>query len=141
MRDIRGVQIQINPVQYNPVRHELRVYRDLSVSIDFSGEPVNPKTVSHPYFSEGFLPLYKSLFANADEVLANVEVKRGGYMIICKASLVDSLKALALWKHQKGYCTPGLYHDEIAPSGSPPTRKSSILSKALMKPGRIRRNT
>jgi len=119
MRDIRGVQIQINPVQYNPVRHELRVYRDLSVSIDFSGEPVNPKTVSHPYFSEGFLPLYKSLFANADEVLANVEVKRGGYMIICKASLVDSLKALALWKHQKGYSARIVPTTEIAPSGSP----------------------
>jgi len=72
MRDVRGVQIQMNPVQYNPVRHELRVYRDLSVSIDFSGEPVNPKTVSHPYVSEGFLPLYKNLFANAEEVLANV---------------------------------------------------------------------
>lgn len=119
MRDIRGVQIQINPVQYNPVRHELRVYRDLSVSIDYSGEPVNPKTVSHPYISEGFLPLYKNLFANAEEVLANVEVKRGGYMIICKASLVDSLKALAMWKHQKGYSARIVPTTEITPSGSP----------------------
>jgi hypothetical protein len=119
MRDVRGVQIQVNPVQYNPVRHELRVYRDLSVSVSYAGEPINPKTVSHPYLSEGFLPLYKTLFANFDQMLSNVEVKRGGYMIICKASLVDSLKALAMWKHQKGYASRIVPTTEILPSGSP----------------------
>jgi hypothetical protein len=119
MRDVRGVQIQVNPVQYNPVRHELRVYRDLSVNINYAGEPTNPKTVSHSYISEGFLPLYKTMFANFEQVLSNVEVKRGGYVIICKAALVDSLKALAMWKHQKGYASRIVPTTEILPSGSP----------------------
>ena len=54
MRDVRGVQISINPVQYNPVRKELRVYRDLAISVSYGGEPVNPKTTRTPYLSEGF---------------------------------------------------------------------------------------
>ena len=103
MRDVRAVQIQLNPVQYNPVRHELRVYRDLSVSLTYGGEVVNPKLTRTNYLSDGFYPIYKATFANFEEFFSNVEIKRGGYMIICKPALADSLKPLAAWKHQKGY--------------------------------------
>ena len=119
MRDVRGVQISINPVQYNPVRKELRVYRDLAISVSYGGEPVNPKTTRTPYLSEGFYPLYKSMFANFDQMFSEAEVKRGGYVIICKASIVDSLKALAMWKHQKGYTTRIVPTSEINSNGSP----------------------
>jgi hypothetical protein len=119
MRDIRGVQVQLNPVQYNPVRHELRVYRDLAVSVSYEGTPINPKTTYRPYLSDGFYPLYKSMFSNFDQLFSTAEVKRGGYVIICKAALAESLKTVAMWKHQKGYTTRIVPTTEIAPSGSP----------------------
>ena len=119
MRDVRGVQIMINPVQYNPVRHQIRVYRDLAVNISYGGEAVNPKLTRTPYLSEGFYPLYKSMFANFDQMFSGAEVRRGGYMIICKPGLVDSLKALAMWKHQKGYTPRIVPTTEIYSSGSP----------------------
>ncbi|HBC45989.1 MAG TPA: hypothetical protein DCZ43_02980 [candidate division Zixibacteria bacterium] len=119
MRDVRAVQIQLNPVQYNPVRHEMRVYRDLTVSLTYGGDVVNPKLTRTSYLSDGFYPIYKATFANFEEIFSNVEVKRGGYMIICKPTLVDSLKALALWKHKKGYSVRIVPTTEIYSSGTP----------------------
>jgi hypothetical protein len=119
MRDVRGVALSINPVQYNPVKKELRVYRDLAISVSYGGVPVNPKTTRTPYLSEGFYPMYKSMFANFDQMFSGAEVKRGGYLIICRPPLVDSLKALAMWKHQKGYTTRIVPTTEINSNGAP----------------------
>jgi hypothetical protein len=119
MRDIRAVQISLNPVQYNPVRRELRIYQDLAVNVSYSGDVINPKVVRHSFISEGFYPLYKSMFANFDEIFSTAEVKRGGYMIIVKPVIADTLKALAEWKHQKGYNSRIVPTTEINSNGSP----------------------
>jgi hypothetical protein len=119
MRDVRGVQVSLQPVQYNPVRRELRVYHDLAVNISYGGEVINPKITRTPNLSEGFYQIYKNTFSNFDEVFATAEVQRGGYMIICKASIADTLKALARWKHQKGYTSRIVPTTEINSNGSP----------------------
>ena len=119
MRDVRAVQIQVNPVQYNPVRRELRIYRDMAVSVSYAGEPINPKLTRTPYLSEGFYPIYKATFSNFDQMFSTADVKRGGYLIICKAALVDSLRALAMWKHQKGYTVRIVPTTEININGNP----------------------
>jgi hypothetical protein len=119
MRDIRGVQISLYPVQYNPVRRQLRVYHDLSVCVTDGGPVINPKTTRRDHLSEGFYPLYKSMFANFEQLYSTEDVQRGGYVIICKPSLADTLKALALWKHKKGYTTRIVRSTEIASSGNP----------------------
>ncbi len=119
MRDVRFVRIALYPAQYNPVQKVLRVYRDISVDISYDGEVINPKTVHHRYLSEGFYPIYKAMFANFDQAMDNVEVKRGGYVIICRPTLVDTVKAVAQWKHQKGYPVRIVPTTEIRPTGSP----------------------
>ncbi|HBC47898.1 MAG TPA: hypothetical protein DCZ43_12690, partial [candidate division Zixibacteria bacterium] len=120
LRDIRFSQISIYPVQYNPARRELKVYHDLQVSVSYDYQHVtNPKTTRSSYLSDGFYPIYKSLFANFEELFSNTPVKRGGYLFICKPALVDSLKALVLWKHQKGYTTRIVPTTEIYSGGNP----------------------
>ncbi len=119
MRDVRGVQVELCPIQFNPVTRELRIYRNLSVNVSYDGEPVNPKMIRRPYLSDGFYQLYKTTFANFDQVFFQAEVKRGGYVIICKAAAADSLKKVAMWKHQKGYTTRIVPTTEINPSGTP----------------------
>ncbi len=120
MRDIRFSQISISPVQYNPARRELRVYHDLSVSVAYDFQHVtNPQTIRRPYLSEAFYPLYKSLFANFDEIFTNTEVKRGGYVILTKPMFVDSLAAFANWKHRKGYTVRIVPTTEINTNGNP----------------------
>ena len=119
MRDVRFAQITLCPAQYNPVQRVLRVYHDLAVAINYDGEVVNPRTIHHRYVSDGFYPIYKAMFANFNDYLANAEVRRGGYVIICKPALVDSVKAVARWKHQKGYYTRIVPTTEINSGGSP----------------------
>jgi hypothetical protein len=125
MRDVRFTQIALYPVQYNPARQELRVYRDLSVSISYDGEIINPKIVRHRYLSDGFYPIYQGLFSNFDQFFGTAQVKRGGYVIIAKRNFADSLRvdsllqAVAMWKHQKGYYTRIVPTTEINSNGSP----------------------
>ena len=103
MRDVRFIQVALYPVQYNPVSKEMRVYRDLSVSISYDGEVVNPKLIRHRYLSDGFYPIYKNMFSYFEEISPTAEVRRGGYRTSAKPMYIDSLKALAEWKHRKGY--------------------------------------
>jgi hypothetical protein len=125
MRDVRLTLLSLYPVQYNPARRELRVYRDLSVSVSYDGEVINPKTTRHRYLSDGFYPIYKSMIPNFEQLLGTVPVRRGGYVIIYKRNLADSLRvdslvqSVAMWKHQKGYTTRLVPTTEINSNGSP----------------------
>jgi hypothetical protein len=125
MRDVRVTSITLQPVQYNPARRELRVYRELSVSVTYDGEVVNPKATRHRYLSEGFYPIYKSMIANFEEMFAGADVRRGGYYMIIKRNNADSLRVdsllqqVALWKHQKGYPVRIVPTTEINSNGSP----------------------
>ena len=120
LRDIRMVQISMYPVQYNPVRKQLKIYRDLSVSISYSGEDAaNTKNIRRPFLSDGFYPLYRALLANFDQFYSTLEVRRGGYLILAKDAFVDSLKGLADWKHRKGYSVHIAPTTEIDPDGNP----------------------
>ena len=123
MRDLRMVQISMYPAQYNPVSRQLKIYRDLSVSVSFTGENViNPKTTHHQYLSDGFYPIYRSLVANFDQFFSTTEVRRGGYLILAKDMFVDTLQALADWKHKKGYTVYIAPTSEIDPNGDNPTK-------------------
>jgi len=120
MRDIRMVQISMCPVQYNPVRRQLKVYRDLNVSVTFDGDnAVNPKTTHRDYISDGFYPIYKSMIANFDQLYSTADIKRGGYLIIAKPMFVDSLSEFANWKRRKGYFVHVAPTTEIYIGGNP----------------------
>jgi len=121
MRDVRLVELALYPVQYNPVRRQLKIYRDLNVRINYTygDNVVNPKTVSRPFISDGFYPIYKALISNFDQVFSSADVQRGGYVIISKATFIDSLNVLANWKHKKGYTVRIVPTTEIAAGGTP----------------------
>jgi len=120
MRDVRMVQVVMYPVQYNPVRRQLKIYRNLSVNLTYDGEEVvNPKTNRRPYISEAFLPIYQSLIPNFEELYSTLEVRRGGMLIIAKDIFRDTLQTFANWKHRKGYYVHIAPTSEIAPGGNP----------------------
>jgi hypothetical protein len=120
MRDVRMVQVVMYPVQYNPVKKQLKIYRDISVNLSYDGENVvNPKTQRHEHISEAFLPLYQSMIPNFDEIYSTLDVRRGGILILAKDLFVDTLEAFANWKHRKGYHVYLAPTSEIAPGGNP----------------------
>jgi len=120
MRDVRMVQVIMYPVQYNPVRRQLKVYRDLHVAVTFDGDNiVNPKTTRFDSISDGFYPIYKSLIANFDQFYSTAEVRRAGILVIAKPMFVDSLKTYANWKRRKGYKVHVAPTTEINSNGNP----------------------
>ncbi len=122
MRDFRFVQVGIQPVQYNPVTKELRVYTSINYELVYQGaDMTNAKTRRDNYISDSFLNIYRTVFDNAEDVLSDYEPRKGGYLIIApnNYSFGDTIGVLADWKHKKGYYTTVVESDEITPSGTP----------------------
>jgi hypothetical protein len=118
MRDVRMVQVVMYPVQYNPAKKQLKVYRNMSVNLTYNGEnAVNPKTRRTAFISEAFLPIYRSTVANFDDLYSTLDVRRGGILIIAKDAIIDTLKALANWKQRKGYHVYLTHTTQIDPGG------------------------
>ncbi|UCC81116.1 MAG: T9SS type A sorting domain-containing protein [Candidatus Zixiibacteriota bacterium] len=123
LRDVRMAQVVMYPVHYNPARKQLKIYRNISVNLSYDGEDVvNPKTHRRGFISEAFLPIYKAILPNFDELYATENVQRGGYLILVKDIFADSLKAFANWKRRKGYHVHIAPTTEIDPSGGTPTQ-------------------
>jgi len=122
MRDFRFVQTIINPIRYNPVTKELRVYTNIDYELVYERtDNRNIKIRRNSFISEAFLPIYQNVFSNADAILSDYQVIRGGYLIIApnNLSFADTIEILARWKHLKGYYTYVCPSDEIYPSGTP----------------------
>jgi uncharacterized repeat protein (TIGR01451 family) len=62
-RDIAVVDLQVNPVQYNPATGELKVYKNIKVQLDYSGGAAVAKTVD-PEFDQ----IYRSNILNYDSL-------------------------------------------------------------------------
>jgi hypothetical protein len=120
-RDLRMIQSVVNPVQYNPVRRELRVYTNIDYRLVYEGTDTRNAKIRHDnHISETFLSMYRALVPNADEMLADYEPIRGGYLIIAPNAYPDSLiQVLAQWKHLKGYSVVVARAVDINPGGNP----------------------
>jgi hypothetical protein len=119
MRDVRMVQLAMYPVQYNPARRQLKIYHDLNIRANYTygGDVVNPKLSRRPFVSEAFYPMYRDLISNFDDYFSTATVQRGGILIISKVTFIDTLKALANWKHRKGYTVHLAPTTEFDPDG------------------------
>ncbi|HEY3296229.1 MAG TPA: C25 family cysteine peptidase [bacterium] len=106
MRDFRIVRVTLYPVQVNPVTHQARIYRNLSVNVVANNHPglnelVNPHRPSGAWASR-----YRALIANLDEsALDDATTTPGSYLIIAStnATVAPFVDSLALWKTRKGY--------------------------------------
>jgi hypothetical protein len=121
LRDLRMVSTVICPIQYNPVRRELKVYTNIDWRLSYEGiDTRNQKIRRNNYISETFLPMYRALVPNADEMLASYQPIRGGYLILYPRQIPDSLvQVLANWKHLKGYSVVAVPDSAIAHNASP----------------------
>lgn len=126
MRDLQLVNLSVYPVHYNPALHQLKIYRNISINIEFDGLPDNPKSIRRPDLSEAFYPIYKAFVANFDEfigTLTTAEIKRGGILFITpdagNFSWLDEITEFAEWKRQKGYDVTVVTTYEVNPSGHP----------------------
>ncbi len=112
MRDVRVVQLVLQPVQTNPVTGELKVARRLRVELSYSGRSsinvLNRTRVAH---SRTFVPLYKHFIPNYDG--PPVRPEDGSYLIIVNDAFVSAVQPFADWKRQKGWRTKVVTISEI----------------------------
>ncbi|MEE9555228.1 MAG: C25 family cysteine peptidase [candidate division Zixibacteria bacterium] len=121
-RDLRMIQAVIKPFQYNPVTRQLKVYTSIDYNVVFEGtDDRNVKIRRSDQIAESFLPLYRSLVPNAEELLLAYEPIRGGYLILTPDGFADSAAVLGRWKHMKGYDVVIATASDIDPNGSSPT--------------------
>jgi len=106
MRDFRIVNLTINPFQYDPIKKELTIIKNIELEITSSrngGE--NIKTINSKK-SRFFEPLYESTIVNYNSIITrDEEYQQPSYLFIYpeNASVLQTLDYLTDWKHQKGF--------------------------------------
>jgi len=106
MRDFRLGRLTLAPIQFNPVRGLLRVYRKLEIEITFDGVGENPMERPRLQKSRVMANLVNALVLNPGDEL-NEEGVLGGYLFITPSTLQSTLQTLLVeWKKEKGFpCT------------------------------------
>jgi hypothetical protein len=108
MRDVRGLTVIVNPIQYNPGTHTLRVYDSVTVEVSEVGPAkVNALTHRPASMNSEFRKIYERHFLNFASVagtrypaLGDV----GGMLVICydDADFLAAMQPLVDWKNQMG---------------------------------------
>lgn len=113
LRDARGMVIQVQPFQYNPVQHKLRVYTNINVKVTENGySDVNVKDkglFECETVAASFLEVYKTQFINFERVSQNYRHTPtpavGSMLIVTYDDFADEMQPLYEWKNKKGIPT------------------------------------
>ena len=108
LRDIRGLVVELNSFQYNPVTRTFRIYRDVTIEVKkVAAGGANTIVRSEPLtkMDHQFYKIYRRHFINYDELDYITLLESGELLIICYNNFIDLLEPLAEWKNQKGIPT------------------------------------
>ena len=109
-RDVRGIAVNIMPMQYNPVSGILRVYTNVTFSIvNIGTDTVNIKE-SHISFRPEFVTLYEREFINWNEYISTTRYDQisetaGRMIVISYPDFMDEMQPFVDWKNAKGIPT------------------------------------
>ena len=108
MRDVRGLVVELNCFQYNPVTRTLRIYTDVTLEVVKEapgGENVltrqEPLTKLDPQYDK----IYGRHFLNYGLLDYPTLFEAGEILVICYDNFLDILNPLVEWKNQKGVIT------------------------------------
>lgn len=121
MRGVRLAKVTVNPLRYNPVTHQLKVYNNIDVSLSFvstkTGLDTRPgsKSLNSPYFNTLFQSLDVQPVAVKSESLIDDPVR---YLLVTPAAFMNILEPFIRWKIQKGFEVDLGITDSIGASAS-----------------------
>lgn len=115
MRDFHGVTMQVFPFDYNPVQHQLKVYRSLTVRVNFNAPyRVQQARKNCAEFNE----VYQNFFLNYERSRYTTIVEAGEILIITPAQFVDAMQPYVNWKIKNGYPTTMVTLEEVGNSNT-----------------------
>jgi hypothetical protein len=108
VRDYRGQSVNIFPFHYNPVSHLLRVYYDITITIEQVGEqgenPV-PAIMSPNGSDQEFEQVYSDLFLNHAQTKYAQVSENGRMLVIAYGPFINAMKSFVDWKNSIGIAT------------------------------------
>lgn len=108
IRNTRGATVSVSPYQYNPVTKTLRVYHNITVSVNVeqSQTGINELTTIYGQ-NDVFSEIYHNQYLNADLVFGRYTPleESGDMLIIAADNLLDEIEPLAKWKIESGIQT------------------------------------
>ena len=108
VRDYRGQSASIFPFQYNPVSRVLRVYHDITISIEQTGdqgENPMPANISAQSADPEFQQVYNNLFLNQPDTKYAQVSETGRMLIIAYGEFIPAMKSFVDWKNTSGIPT------------------------------------
>lgn len=106
-REVRGVRLQVFPVQYNPVRNKLRVYSYIRARIKYEGTGGANVFRGRKELSRAYAPIYRKAFLNFATMPSRLApLDESGRLIIISADeFLPAVKPLVEWKRKCGITT------------------------------------
>ena len=108
VRDLRGMTVHFNPVQYNAKKGLLRIYRKLVIEVftDYSKASINPFYRLSPSrrVSGEFSDIYRGLFLNyqVDQTMYDSIPEPGKMLVICPTNYMSTIIPFVQWKQSRG---------------------------------------
>jgi hypothetical protein len=108
MRDVRGQSVDIYPVQYNPVTKVLRVYSEITVTMNNNTRETGINEFSghkrHQTIDPQFNEMYSNLFINYSVAQGRSypTEEEGELLIICHPAFMVDMKPYVNWKRAIG---------------------------------------
>jgi len=125
LRDFRGLVVQINPIQYNPILHKIRVVSEISVKISVAGPGITnvlERTKPLETINQEFGNIYTNHFINYNEQVSNFDYTpvsdQGNMLVICYDSFYDAMIPFVTWKNMKGQPTQIVKLSDIGSTAS-----------------------
>jgi hypothetical protein len=120
MRDVRGQTLFVYPVQYNPVTKTLRIYSEITVTVNYNeeqGENELTNQKRHNTVDPAFNQMYGNMFINYNNLSRGYPTgEEGELLIICHTAWVDNMKPYVDWKRTIGRKTTIVPTSAITPS-------------------------
>ncbi|HNW34380.1 MAG TPA: C25 family peptidase propeptide domain-containing protein, partial [Candidatus Ozemobacteraceae bacterium] len=126
-RDIRGVRVTFAPVQYNPVKNQLRIYKSIRIRLESGPAGSTSPTRRRAVISSVFEPMYKKMFRNFGPMAQRLPRlgENGRLVIVAADELAESVLPLMIWKLKCGIETHIVRLSEIG--GSTPEAVKAYL--------------
>jgi len=107
MRDVRGLSLFVYPVQYNPVTKTLRIYSEITVTVNYTetkGENEFTTQKRHASIDPEFNAIYSGLFINHSVLQQRgyPTGEAGEILIICHTPWANEMKDYVDWKRTTG---------------------------------------
>lgn len=108
VRDLRGMTVQFNPIQYNPAENKLRIYKRIVVEVftDPSKSVMNPMVRLQPLtrVASEFTEIYRTLFMNygLDNYRYDSIPEPGRLLVIYASQYTAVITPWVQWKTERG---------------------------------------